>query len=381
MASPISEAELEPAAPQFNARARATPPTRAGSCARSTPTTAARRARSALRRRTRSRPAPNADKKAIGQARPTRSCRRSRRAFASALAALARRGARARDLERTVDVTLPGRARRLGHLHPLTLVAARDRADLRAARLRRRRGAAGRDRLPQLRSARDAEGSPRARHAGHVLRRRRDRRRPAHAHLAGADPHDAGAAAAGARSSRPGTVYRSDDDPTHSPMFNQVEGLLRRRGRSRSPTSRACCCTSCSASSASELGVRLRPSFFPFTEPSARGRHQLRVLRRARAAAPCKGTGWIEIGGAGMVDPEVFRARRLRRRAATPASPSAWGIDRMAMLRYGVDDIKLLYEGDVRFAASSSDEGLARTGCASCVDGRTLDGRRASRAR
>ncbi len=94
--------------------------------------------------------------------------------------------------------------------------------------------------------------------------------------------------------------------------------------------------------------MRLRPSFFPFTEPSARGRHSAACSAAGSGCRTCKGTGWIEIGGAGMVDPEVFRHVGFDSEQYTGFA-FGMGLERMAMLRYGVNDIKLFYEGDVRF--------------------------------
>jgi phenylalanyl-tRNA synthetase alpha chain len=93
--------------------------------------------------------------------------------------------------------------------------------------------------------------------------------------------------------------------------------------------------------------VRLRPSFFPFTEPSAEVDMSC-IFCGGAGCRTCKQTGWIEIGGAGMVDPEVFRHVKYDAERYTGFA-FGMGIDRMAMLRYGVSDIKLFYDGDVRF--------------------------------
>jgi len=110
-----------------------------------------------------------------------------------------------------------------------------------------------------------------------------------------------------------------------------------------------------------ELGVRLRPSYFPFTEPSAEvdaacylcegtGQRTDGPGGAARACRLCKGSGWIEIGGSGMVHPNVFRAVGY-----DPATVSGFafgmGVSRMAMLKYGVDDLRAFYENDERFLA------------------------------
>ena len=151
----------------------------------------------------------------------------------------------------------------------------------------------------------------------------------------------------------PGAVYRHDDDATHSPIFHQVEGFmvddditfgnlkgvlehfLRQIFRSETP-------------------VRFRPSFFPFTEPSAEVDIGCLICAGSGASAGgescrvCKGTGWLEILGAGMIDPEVFRFVRY-----DPEKVSGFafgmGVERIAMLKFGIEDIRQFYQNDVRF--------------------------------
>jgi phenylalanyl-tRNA synthetase alpha chain len=96
------------------------------------------------------------------------------------------------------------------------------------------------------------------------------------------------------------------------------------------------------------FGVRLRPSFFPFTEPSAEIDFTC-AFCAGKGCRVCKGSGWIEIGGSGMVDPVVFQNVGIDPEKYTGFA-FGWGIDRMAMLKYKINDIKLLFEGDVRFA-------------------------------
>jgi phenylalanyl-tRNA synthetase alpha chain len=143
----------------------------------------------------------------------------------------------------------------------------------------------------------------------------------------------------------PGRVFRHDNDLRHSPMFHQVEGLLVDRGvtvghlkgtleafvrRLFHP----------------DTGVRLRPSFFPFTEPSAEVDITCPFCRGA-GCRTCSGTGWMEILGAGMVDPRVL--------AGCGIDPDVYsgfafglGADRVAMIRYGLPNIRLLFENDER---------------------------------
>jgi phenylalanyl-tRNA synthetase alpha chain len=96
-----------------------------------------------------------------------------------------------------------------------------------------------------------------------------------------------------------------------------------------------------------ETRIRLMPHFFPFTEPSAEV-HVTCVICRGRGCRTCKETGWLEIGGCGMVDPEVFKAVSYDSERYTGFA-FGWGIERIAMIKYGIEDIRLFYENDLRF--------------------------------
>jgi phenylalanyl-tRNA synthetase alpha chain len=98
-----------------------------------------------------------------------------------------------------------------------------------------------------------------------------------------------------------------------------------------------------------DIGIRLRPSFFPFTEPSAEVDISC-VFCRGKGCRTCKSTGFMEIGGAGMVDPEVFRHVGYDSEKYTGFA-FGFGLERITMLRFGIDDIKHFYEADERFAA------------------------------
>ena len=147
----------------------------------------------------------------------------------------------------------------------------------------------------------------------------------------------------------PGTVFRVDDDATHSPMFHQIEGLYVDRGVTMADL-KATLLQFTAAFFGRALEIRLRPSYFPFVEPGAECDMQCPFCARFAGAtcAVCKGSGWIELGGSGMVHPAVFEAVGL-----DPEVYSGWafgfGIDRMAMLMYGIPDLRLLFDGDVRF--------------------------------
>lgn len=144
----------------------------------------------------------------------------------------------------------------------------------------------------------------------------------------------------------PGTVYRCDYDATHSPMFHQIEGLMVDKGITFGDL-KGILTIFTNQMFGNDIGVRLRPSFFPFTEPSAEVDIAC-VICRGKGCRVCKNSGWLEILGAGMVDPEVFRHVDYD---AEQVSGFAFGmgIERVAMLKYGINDMRLLFENDLRF--------------------------------
>jgi phenylalanyl-tRNA synthetase alpha chain len=144
----------------------------------------------------------------------------------------------------------------------------------------------------------------------------------------------------------PGVVFRRDDDLTHSPMFTQLEGLCVDEGVSFADL-KGVLLHFVKRFFARELAIRLRPSYFQFTEPSAEVDVQC-VFCGGPGCRVCKQTGWLEIGGSGMVDPVVFEHVGIDAERYTGFA-FGMGLERMAMLRHGVDDIKYYYEGDVRF--------------------------------
>ena len=146
----------------------------------------------------------------------------------------------------------------------------------------------------------------------------------------------------------PGTVYRHDSDTTHSPMFSQLEGFLVDK-RVTFAHLKGVLTYALQRLFGAETAVRLRPSFFPFTEPSAEvDIGCFSCGGRERECRICKGSGWLEILGAGMIDPNVFRAVGY-----DPEEVSGFafgmGIERIAMLKYQIDDIRLFFGNDVRF--------------------------------
>lgn len=144
----------------------------------------------------------------------------------------------------------------------------------------------------------------------------------------------------------PGKVYRCDSDITHTPMFHQVEGFLVDKNVSFADL-KGVLTVFTQKMFKKDLPLRFRPSFFPFTEPSAEVDIAC-VMCEGAGCRVCKKTGWLEILGSGMIDPEVFKMVGY-----DPAVYSGFafglGIERIAMLKYGIDDIRLFYENDQRF--------------------------------
>jgi phenylalanyl-tRNA synthetase alpha chain len=144
----------------------------------------------------------------------------------------------------------------------------------------------------------------------------------------------------------PGTVYRRDSDITHSPMFHQIEGFLVDRLVTFGDL-KGILTAFIDAYFGKGTGVRFRPSFFPFTEPSAEVDIQC-VICGGSGCRVCKQSGWLEILGSGMIDPEVFKAVGYDPEQFTGFA-FGMGIERIAMLKYGVNDLRLFYENDLRF--------------------------------
>ncbi|GFK95262.1 Phenylalanine--tRNA ligase alpha subunit [Fundidesulfovibrio magnetotacticus] len=150
----------------------------------------------------------------------------------------------------------------------------------------------------------------------------------------------------------PGKVYRRDSDITHSPMFHQIEGFLVDKGVTMADL-RGTLTFFVHRIFGAETRVRFRPSFFPFTEPSAEVDISCVLCEGTGRAGDdtcrvCKGTGWVEILGCGMIDPNVLKAVDI-----DPEVHSGFafgmGVERVTMLKYGVGDLRLFFENDVRF--------------------------------
>ncbi len=145
----------------------------------------------------------------------------------------------------------------------------------------------------------------------------------------------------------PGRVYRRDTpDASHSPFFHQVEGLFVDRGISFGDL-RAIIQEFAKYMFGRDIHVRFRPSFFPFTEPSLEYDFNC-IFCRGKGCKVCKYTGWVEISGAGMVHPNVFKNVGYDPEVYTGYA-FGMGVDRITMLKYNIDDIRLFFENDLRF--------------------------------
>jgi len=292
---------------------------------------------------------PPAERPAVGEA-ANRAKSSIERAVGERLAALAEASLSA-DLARVIDVTLPPRGAPLGTLHPLTLVRREIEEIFLGLGFEVRTGPwietewNNFDALntPPDHPARDMQDTFFV-EGGRILRSHTS---PVQIRtmLAGPPP---------IRIVAPGNVFRRDDDATHTPMFPQMEALYVDKDVSFADL-KGTLLHFVHRFFGPKLGIRLRPSYFPFTEPSAEvdaacylcgGNGQV----EGRGCRLCKGSGWIEIGGSGMVHPNVFRAVGY-----DPASVTGFafgmGLSRMAMLKYEVDDLRSFYEHDARFLA------------------------------
>jgi phenylalanyl-tRNA synthetase alpha chain len=250
----------------------------------------------------------------------------------------------------SLDVTLPGRRRGSGGLHPITLAMERIEAIF---------GSMGFDIAdgPEIETDwfnftalnTPANHPARSMHdtfyveGGHVLRTHtspmqiRHAVRHVKAHRAALD---AGLPMPEIRVIAPGRTYRVDSDATHSPMFHQVEGLWIGENISFKDLKSVYVSFIQAFFETSDLQIRFRPSYFPFTEPSAE-------IDMMFGSGPLKGR-WLEVSGSGQVHPQVVRNMGLDPERYIGFAFGS-GIDRLAMLRYGVSDLRLFFDGDLRF--------------------------------
>jgi phenylalanyl-tRNA synthetase alpha chain len=255
----------------------------------------------------------------------------------------AEREARALDREK-IDVTLPGTRPRLGHLHPITLVRQRIEDIFVSMGYTIEDG-------PEIETSFynfDALNIP----PGHPARDSADtfyvsedlalRSQTSTVQIHAIQKHGVPL-----RVIAPGRVFRRDTpDPTHNPMFFQLEGLAVGR-RITLADLKGTLQKFVEMMYGKDLRTRFRPSYFPFTEPSAEVDFSCYVCK-GTGCRTCKGSGWIELGGSGMVHPNVFETVGVDPEEFTGFA-FGLGIDRMAGLMYDINDIRLLFENDVRF--------------------------------
>jgi len=253
-----------------------------------------------------------------------------------------------------LDVTLPGRQPRLGRRHPLTQVRERVEDIFIAMGYQVIEGPELEDdwhnfealNMPAAHPARDMQDTLYLANAVPAL----DGRRPAtllRTHTSGMQIRYMERHKPPVRVIAPGRVYRRDQfDATHTPMFTQIEGLVVDEGISLGDL-RGTLNTFAEQFFGGRVSTRFRPSFFPYTEPSA----ELDVECQGcsgQGCALCKQTGWIEILGCGMVHPAVFNAVGYDSDKYTGFAFGV-GIERLALRLYGIDDIRMFYENDLRF--------------------------------
>jgi phenylalanyl-tRNA synthetase alpha chain len=242
-----------------------------------------------------------------------------------------------------LDVTLPGRGQEPGSLHPVTRTRLRIEQIFSQAGFQVASGPEVEDDFHNFEALNIPKNHPaRAMHDtfyfpdGRLLRTHTS---PVQIRSMRAQPPPLAVIA-------PGRVYRNDSDMTHSPMFHQVEGIAIGENISFANL-KAMLHTFVERLFEQPLGMRLRPSYFPFTEPSAEVDIEC-VFCHGKGCRVCKQTGWLEILGCGMVHPNVL--------AAAGIDSERWqgyafgmGIERLTMLRYGVDDLRLFFENDLQF--------------------------------
>jgi len=150
----------------------------------------------------------------------------------------------------------------------------------------------------------------------------------------------------------PGRVYRCDSDLTHTPMFHQVEGMLVDEHVTMADL-KGLLIEFLQVFFEADLDVRFRPSYFPFTEPSAEMDVQC-VSCKGKGCRVCSHSGWLEVGGCGMVHPNVLKYSNVDTEKYTGFA-FGMGVDRLAMLRYQINDLRLLFENDLRFLRQFSE--------------------------
>lgn len=250
----------------------------------------------------------------------------------------------AAQLEReSIDVTLPGRGQNVGGLHPVTRVRRRIEELFLRAGFEVADGPEIEDDWHNFEALNIPANHPaRAMHDtfyfgdGRLLR----------THTSPVQIRAMQARSAPLRVIAPGRVYRCDSDMTHTPMFHQLEGLVVDENITLANL-RAILLYFMQGVFEQDVKIRFRPSYFPFTEPSAEIDISC-VSCGGQGCRLCKHTGWLEVGGCGMVHPNVLRAVNIDSEKYSGYA-FGMGIDRLALLRYNIPDLRMCFENDLRF--------------------------------
>lgn len=244
----------------------------------------------------------------------------------------------------TVDISLPGRGEQLGGLHPVTLTMNRIQKMFGKLGFDVVEGPEVEDDFHNFEALNIPEHHPaRAMHDTFYFddhRLLRTHTSPVQIRVLQKQPPPV-------RIIAPGRVYRCDSDITHTPMFHQVEGLLVDENVSFSDLKGTLEEFLKLFFEQDDLKTRFRPSYFPFTEPSMEVDISC-VMCAGSGCRVCSHTGWLEVLGCGMVHPEVFRHVDIDTEAYTGYAFGV-GVERLAMLRYGVNDLRLFFDNDLRF--------------------------------
>lgn len=256
----------------------------------------------------------------------------------------------ARLAQESIDVTLPGRGAGRGGLHPVTLTIERIEAIFRSIGFDVADGPEIEEDFFNFTALNTPENHPaRSMHDTFYVDGTDDKGRGLllRTHTSPMQIRYARMHAPPIKVIAPGKTYRVDSDATHSPMFHQIEGLWIDEDISFADLKNVYSEFLRRFFERDDLDVRFRPSYFPFTEPSAEVDMSC-VFCDGAGCRVCKHTGWLEIAGCGMVHPNVLAAAGVD---ATRWNGYAFGmgIERLAMLRYGVGDLRMFYENDLRF--------------------------------
>jgi phenylalanyl-tRNA synthetase alpha chain len=243
----------------------------------------------------------------------------------------------------TVDVTLPGRGQKTGGLHPVTLTLRRISELFRRIGFEIVEGPEVEDDYHNFEALNIPASHPaRAMHDTFYF----DEHTLLRTHTSPVQVRIMESRTPPLRVIAPGRVYRCDSDLTHTPMFHQVEGFLVDEQVSFADL-RGVLYEFLTLFFEKDVAVRFRPSYFPFTEPSAEVDIEC-VICGGIGCRVCKQTGWLEVMGCGMIHPRVFQFVDIDPEAYTGFA-FGLGVERMAMLRYGINDLRLFFENDLRF--------------------------------